>query len=92
MTALPKVDNSGRAARIAALKATMRARIIVLDGAMGTELYNRGIFINRCFEDANLSSPSLVRELHREYHKRNIAISMRRVGEESQVREHPAHE
>ena len=40
-----------------------------MDGATGTELYNKGIFINRCFEDANLGNPSLVSELHREYLK-----------------------
>jgi methionine synthase I (cobalamin-dependent)/5,10-methylenetetrahydrofolate reductase len=40
---------------------------ILLDGATGTELYNRGIFINRCFEDANLSNPELVRQLHLDY-------------------------
>lgn len=42
-------------------------RPVLLDGATGTELYSRGIFINRCFEDANLSNPSLVLDLHREY-------------------------
>jgi methionine synthase / methylenetetrahydrofolate reductase(NADPH) len=40
---------------------------LLLDGATGTELYNRGMFINRCFEDANLSSPDLVKQLHRDY-------------------------
>jgi homocysteine S-methyltransferase len=40
---------------------------ILLDGATGTELYNRGIFINRCFEDANLANPELVRQLHLDY-------------------------
>lgn len=39
----------------------------LFDGATGTELYNRGIFINRCFEDANLASPQLVKQLHQEY-------------------------
>ncbi len=47
---------------------------LLWDGAMGTELYNRGIFINRCFEDANLSNPSLVQELHREYLKAGAQI------------------
>ncbi len=40
---------------------------LLLDGATGTELYNRGIFINRCFEDANLSNPGIITQLHREY-------------------------
>ena len=40
---------------------------LLLDGAMGTVLYSKGIFINRCFEDANLSAPGMVREVHQEY-------------------------
>lgn len=40
---------------------------MLFDGAMGTELYNRGIFINRCFEDANLANGALIKELHTEY-------------------------
>jgi homocysteine S-methyltransferase len=40
---------------------------LLFDGAMGTVLYNKGIFINRCFEDANLASPGLVKEVHQEY-------------------------
>ncbi|HEY3175219.1 MAG TPA: bifunctional homocysteine S-methyltransferase/methylenetetrahydrofolate reductase [Candidatus Polarisedimenticolia bacterium] len=43
--------------------------IVVFDGAMGTELYNRGVFINRCFDELNLSNPDLVREVHRGYRK-----------------------
>ena len=46
----------------------MRAKKpLLFDGATGTELYKRGIFINRCFEEANLSDPTMVRDLHREY-------------------------
>lgn len=40
---------------------------LLLDGATGTELYNRGVFINRCFEEANLNNPALVLGLHRDY-------------------------
>lgn len=40
---------------------------LLFDGAVGTVLYNKGIFINRCFEDANLGNPGLVREVHEEY-------------------------
>src|SRR3984885_10209463 len=42
-------------------------RILVADGAMGTLLYSRGVFINRCFDELNLSSPDLVRQVHRDY-------------------------
>ncbi len=42
-------------------------KTILCDGAMGTMLYARGIFINRCFDDLNLSQPELVRSIHQEY-------------------------
>ncbi len=47
---------------------------LLFDGATGTELYNRGIFINRCFEDANLSSPAVISELHRDYVKAGAEV------------------
>ncbi len=34
---------------------------------MGTMLYSRGVFINRCFDELNISGPDLVRQVHREY-------------------------
>ncbi|HXI01868.1 MAG TPA: bifunctional homocysteine S-methyltransferase/methylenetetrahydrofolate reductase [Candidatus Saccharimonadales bacterium] len=43
--------------------------IIVFDGAMGTELYARGVFINKCFDELNLSSPRIVTDVHRDYRK-----------------------
>ena len=42
-------------------------RVLVCDGAMGTMLYGRGVFINRCFESLTLSDPDLVRDVHRQY-------------------------
>ena len=41
--------------------------VVVCDGAMGTQLYARGVFLNRCFDELNLSQPALVREVHQEY-------------------------
>src|SRR5262245_2953676 len=41
--------------------------VVVCDGAMGTMLYARGIFINRCFDELNLSNPALVRGIHEDY-------------------------
>ena len=40
---------------------------VLCDGAMGSMLYGRGIFINRCYDELNVSQPELVREVHREY-------------------------
>jgi methionine synthase I (cobalamin-dependent)/5,10-methylenetetrahydrofolate reductase len=41
--------------------------VILFDGAMGTMLYSRGIFFNRCFEEVSLSQGDLVRTIHEEY-------------------------
>src|SRR6476659_345349 len=42
-------------------------RILCFDGAMGTMLYAKGVYINRCYDELNLSNPDLVREIHGEY-------------------------
>jgi homocysteine S-methyltransferase len=42
-------------------------RVLVCDGAMGTQLYSKGVFINRCFESLNLSDADLVGAVHAEY-------------------------
>src|SRR5580700_4430443 len=42
-------------------------RNVLCDGAMGTSLYARGVFINRCYDELNLSQPDLVRAVHEEY-------------------------
>jgi methionine synthase I (cobalamin-dependent)/5,10-methylenetetrahydrofolate reductase len=42
-------------------------RAHVFDGAMGTMLYARGVYINRSFDELNLTSPDLVAGIHREY-------------------------
>ncbi len=40
---------------------------LLCDGAMGTMLYAKGIFINRCYDELNLSAPDLIREIHHGY-------------------------
>ncbi len=45
----------------------LQAGTVLCDGAMGTMLYARGVFINRCYDELNLSQPELVREIHAEY-------------------------
>jgi homocysteine S-methyltransferase len=42
-------------------------RPVLADGAMGTVLYARGIFINRCYDELNLSDPGLILSVHEEY-------------------------
>src|SRR5882757_5888311 len=43
------------------------SRVLVCDGAMGTMLYAKGVFINKSFDALNLSAPELVGEVHQEY-------------------------
>ena len=40
---------------------------VLCDGAMGTLLYSKGIFINRSYDELNLSQPELIRSIHHEY-------------------------
>ncbi|HYJ90190.1 MAG TPA: bifunctional homocysteine S-methyltransferase/methylenetetrahydrofolate reductase [Pyrinomonadaceae bacterium] len=41
--------------------------VYVFDGAMGTRLYDKGVYINRSYDELNLVAPDLVREVHEEY-------------------------
>jgi methionine synthase I (cobalamin-dependent)/5,10-methylenetetrahydrofolate reductase len=45
----------------------MQKSPVLCDGAMGTLLYAKGVFINRCYDDLNLSQPELIRAIHHEY-------------------------
>jgi methionine synthase / methylenetetrahydrofolate reductase(NADPH) len=49
-------------------------RIIVFDGAMGTMLYSKGVFINQCYDELNLRAPDLVRDIHKAYAKAGAEI------------------
>ena len=53
--------------RAAEFRETLAQRVWVADGAMGTMLYSKGAFINRCYDELNLSLPALVRDVHQEY-------------------------
>jgi methionine synthase I (cobalamin-dependent)/5,10-methylenetetrahydrofolate reductase len=43
------------------------SRVLVCDGAMGTMLYAKGVFINKSFDALNVTQPDLVAEVHQEY-------------------------
>ena len=47
--------------------AQLKESAVLCDGAMGTLLYAKGIFINRCYDELNLSQPDLIRGIHHEY-------------------------
>src|SRR3989441_9203493 len=49
------------------LLARLKTSAVLCDGAMGTWLYSKGIFINRCYDELNLSQPDLIRSIHHEY-------------------------
>jgi len=53
--------------RSAEFKEALLHRILVADGAMGTALYAKGIFLNRCYDELNLSLPAMIRDIHQEY-------------------------
>src|SRR5664280_771233 len=59
-------DAKSRAAGTAVDRLFAGGRVLA-DGAMGTMLYGRGIFINRCFDELNLSQPETVVGVHAEY-------------------------
>lgn len=48
--------------------------IYVFDGAVGTRLYDKGVYINRSYDELNLTAPDLVREVHEEYIKAGADI------------------
>jgi methionine synthase I (cobalamin-dependent)/5,10-methylenetetrahydrofolate reductase len=80
------------------LKEIFGDRPVLCDGAMGTSLYARGVFINRCFDELNLSQPELVRSVHEDYLQAGAevietntfganAIRLRRYGLQDKVAE-----
>ena len=49
------------------LAEALEQRVLVCDGAMGTMLYAKGVFINKSFDALNLSQPDLVLDVHQQY-------------------------
>jgi methionine synthase I (cobalamin-dependent)/5,10-methylenetetrahydrofolate reductase len=49
------------------LLARIKRSPVLCDGAMGTLLYSKGVFINRCYDELNLSQPDLIRAVHHDY-------------------------
>src|ERR1700729_3616796 len=55
----PRTDRS--------LTDALRAGVLVVDGAMGTQLYERGVLYSVCFEELNVSRPELITKVHEDY-------------------------
>lgn len=45
----------------------LNERVMLGDGAMGTEIYQHGVFVNTCFDELNLARPDLIRKVHAAY-------------------------
>jgi homocysteine S-methyltransferase len=46
---------------------TLTRDVLVIDGAMGTQLYERGVLYSVCFEELNVSRPELITKVHEDY-------------------------
>jgi methionine synthase / methylenetetrahydrofolate reductase(NADPH) len=62
------------ASRVNAFREQLSRRVLVADGAMGTMLYEKGVFINRCYDELNLSAPDMIRQIHSDYVKAGAEI------------------
>jgi len=45
----------------------MKDNLVLLDGAMGSLIYQKGVFIDKCYDELNLSRPDLIRSIHEDY-------------------------
>ena len=49
------------------LLSRLKQRPVLCDGATGTLLYAKGVYINKCYDELNLTQPEMVRQIHQEY-------------------------
>jgi methionine synthase / methylenetetrahydrofolate reductase (NADH) len=49
------------------IQAIADEHVYLFDGAMGTMLYSKGVFINKCYDELNLHNAEMVLEVHRQY-------------------------
>src|SRR5882762_1319242 len=68
------MTETGILSRAKAFRDQLSRRVMVADGAMGTMLYDKGVFINRCYDELNLTSPDMVRQIHLDYVKAGSEI------------------
>ncbi len=45
----------------------LKDHVVLMDGAMGTYIYEKGIFIDKCYDEVNLTRPDLIQTIHKEY-------------------------
>ncbi|HEX2059610.1 MAG TPA: bifunctional homocysteine S-methyltransferase/methylenetetrahydrofolate reductase [Thermoanaerobaculia bacterium] len=56
------------------IQAVADEHVYLFDGAMGTMLYAKGVFINKCYDELNLRNPEIVLEVHKQYVKAGAEI------------------
>ena len=49
------------------IQAIADEHVYLFDGAMGTMLYAKGVFINKCYDELNLRNAEIVLEVHKQY-------------------------
>ncbi|HEV8661399.1 MAG TPA: bifunctional homocysteine S-methyltransferase/methylenetetrahydrofolate reductase [Thermoanaerobaculia bacterium] len=49
------------------IQAIADEHVYLFDGAMGTMLYSKGVFINKCYDELNVRSAEMVLEVHKQY-------------------------
>ena len=60
-------ETKGAAVGVKPFLERLQEGVVVCDGAMGTVLYSRGVFVNRCFDELNVSNGDLVSGVHVDY-------------------------
>ncbi|RPI18509.1 MAG: bifunctional homocysteine S-methyltransferase/methylenetetrahydrofolate reductase, partial [Acidobacteria bacterium] len=48
-------------------RSKLQRGVVVFDGGVGTYLYEKGVYVNTCFDELNLTAPYLVSGVHRDY-------------------------
>ena len=61
--------------KAADLSAQLKGELRIFDGGIGTEIYRRNFFINSSFEQLSLTSPNVIREIHRQYNEAGAEVA-----------------
>ncbi len=56
------------------IKDILKKRVLLADGGISMELYSRGFFVNRCYDELNLTNPAIIEEIHSQYAKSGAEI------------------
>src|SRR5512140_1522315 len=62
-----KTSENGAENSMANFREKLQHGIVLFDGGVGTYLYEKGIYINTCFDELNLTNPDIVTSVHKDY-------------------------